>query len=153
MALIVFLPAVVASVCHICGSKGNTGLTDPFHVVRGRTCVDIAVHVASNAPYNSTQCRKAMSRYGSKCCDIQSETAPQNKTSPYVPYVGPYRPCNICRNGNYPENEGMVIHFLYLGADSCARYYKHGLSGRLPNYLCSVIQYFAFNPCGCDSKK
>lgn len=156
IALLSLVPVAIASVCHICGSKGNDGLTDPYYVVNGRTCVDITMHVAMRARPGSNYCKQATSRYGPKCCDINSTTPQQkpNKTSPYVPYEGPYRPCHICRNGNYPENEGMVINFLYLGADSCARYYEHGLSGRLiPNYLCSVVQYFAFDPCGCESKQ
>jgi hypothetical protein len=147
-----FLPVALATVCHICGDKGNAGLTDPFFIVRGKTCVAHAVRIAKSTRFTSTRCKRAMSFYGSKCCNIKTSTPPQNpnKTSPEVPYVGPYKACSICRNGNYPKNEAMVIHFLYIGADTCARYYKHGLSGSIPNHLCSVVQYFAYKPCGCD---
>lgn len=156
-ALILFswvLPVILCAPCHICGNNGNNDLTYPAIVLRefGMTCAEIAVNVAVANKNNTNACVRKQSLYGPKCCRLSSKPASLETDVtivPYVRYVGPHPICNICRDGDFPSNEAMVVNFLYLGADSCARYFKYGKEGRIPYVFCRAIQYFFYEPCGC----
>ena len=76
---------------------------------------------------------------------------PVTAPSPTTPV--PYNRCDLCYNGNYPGTTSMVINMLGIGVGSCKQYYAYGLQGNIPNHLCSALQYFAFEPCGCNIVK
>ena len=62
---------------------------------------------------------------------------------------GPYPMCHLCRGGDIPGNEAMVISMLYIGSGDCLRYFESGRRGELPTHLFYALQFFAYEPCGC----
>lgn len=155
--LLLFLPAVTCRrVCHICGADGNTALSFPTLVLNefNRSCGEIAVAVATSVDVNSELCQRQSDYYASKCCNLKEKPAGKPMTisapiAPPVDYKGPNRVCNICRDGDYPYKTSMVVSLLYLGSGSCAQYFVYGREGRIPQYLCSAVKYFFYEPCGC----
>jgi uncharacterized low-complexity protein len=107
------------------------------------------VNAAPNFKQGSEDCRSIVSMANSSGCCGNGPPDPCDFEPPKVDYVGPYPACDLCRDGDYPNNTSMVINVLYLGAASCAQYYKYGLQGRIPTHMCDTIQYFAYEPCGC----
>lgn len=57
--------------------------------------------------------------------------------------------CQICRNGRIPRKNN-IMNFLYIGTGTCMDYWINGQMSRLPTHMCSVIQYYAYNTCGCE---
>lgn len=148
-----------AAVCHICGVAGNDAIKYPHIVVEPltrKTCVELSLQYAMTLQAGTPPCAQIQSVWWYKCCsgirpDGVNRPPSQLPEVPIVRYLGPHPACKICRNGNYPGNTSMVINMLYLGADTCARYYVHGLEGRIPAHLCSALQYFAYEPCSCSA--
>jgi hypothetical protein len=101
---------------------------------------------------NSAACRSEISNYRDRCCGSR-EPGPiaQIPTRPPVfqGERGPYQNCNLCWTGDYPYNTAMVINMLYIGVGSCPQYYGYGQNGWIQNHLCSALQHFAYEPCGC----
>lgn len=57
--------------------------------------------------------------------------------------------CNLCRTNEYPGNDRMVINILYMAPGTCGSYYELGQRGAIQSHVCSALQYFAHEPCGC----
>lgn len=70
----------------------------------------------------------------------------------YTATTATYPVCNICKAVNKTITKpGMVVNMLYLGGPiSCRNLNKAGFSGQIRPNLCSALQYFAFEPCGCQ---
>jgi len=60
-----------------------------------------------------------------------------------------YSKCNMCYSGKQPLSYSMVLNFLYLGVGTCQQYWRLGLKGGIPKHMCSVVQYYAQEPCKC----
>lgn len=113
------------------------------------------METAMKIPPNTKKCETTQKAWHEDCCSgkhpegrMQSTSRPQQNI-PVVKKTGPYPLCNICRDGDYPYNTGMVVNFLYLGEGSCAQYYVFGLEGKIPRKYCSPVQFFSYEPCGC----
>ena len=61
--------------------------------------------------------------------------------------------CHLCPTGIYPRYPNHVIHMLYLGRGTCKQFYYAGLRGKIRNHLCNTLQFYAYEPCGCDPFK
>lgn len=157
LSLIILFPLVVA-VCHICGHRGNKSLLWPHVKPLGKTktCAEQAMLVAK---YETTdeQCIPFQKEWKPLCCTTKrpdgqdTSLIPVHQEVPVVKYIGPYKPCHICRDGDYPATTTMVLEFLHIGTGSCKQYYVKGLAGEIQNHLCSVVQYYAYEPCGCGA--
>jgi hypothetical protein len=93
-----------------------------------------------------------ISKHRGPCCgSVEPGPIAQIPTKPPVfqGERGPYQNCDICKTGDYPHNTAMVINMLYIGAGSCKQYYGYGRNGWIQNHLCSALQHFAYEPCGC----
>lgn len=138
--------------CNLCGDGLEDVLRWPLYVVDpiGTTCAQLSIHIAFSA-----QCDEDRSRYQNACCGNteQPAVAQTARVEPGSNIVnsGPYKTCNICKNGNYPT-KATVINILYLAASTCTDYYDGGRRGQIPEYLCDPLQFFAFEPCGCDDR-
>jgi len=104
------------------------------------SCRNLSNYV-SKLDSNDTLCSTIKTRFD-QCC--HQPTIPQRE----FPYVGPFNICDICL-GKYPGDQSMVMTFLYLGSGSCIQYYRFGKEGRIPNHLCSVVQYLSTKVCNC----
>ena len=60
--------------------------------------------------------------------------------------------CQICRNNRIPRKNN-IMNFLYIGTGTCMDYWINGQMSRLPTHMCSVIQYYAYETCGCHIDK
>lgn len=134
--------------CHLC-PNGVKGITNPRLVVNDKTCLQWAAEKLKMKQY-TPGCENKEIRL--KCCNVPPPAQLAVKP-PKVEWKGPHPACNICRNGEYPQRTSMVINVLYIGEGSCAQYYVHGLEGKIPQHLCSAIQYFAWSPCECPESK
>ena len=131
------------------------GLRRPHYVVDpiGTQCAEVAGHIAK-----SPHCEGDALRYRAACCGAaEPDPIPQMPTKApgsNIQNNGPYKTCSICRNGNYPSKIS-VINILYSGLDagSCTQYFEAGLLGLIPTQLCDTLQFFAFEPCGCDGTR
>jgi hypothetical protein len=143
--------------CHICGEEGNHAISFPHVILEGvgQTCTQISVDVAVNVPIDSKDCKKKQNEWGDKCCSGERPDGSDPPTGlpqqdiPTVRFVGPHPVCNVCRDGDYPYEESMVINFLYIGSSSCAQYYVYGREGRIEKHMCDPVKYFSYEPCGC----
>lgn len=59
--------------------------------------------------------------------------------------------CEICRNRFVPRLNN-IMNFLYLSPGSCIQYWIAGQQGRIPTHMCSIVQYHAWEVCGCGIK-
>jgi hypothetical protein len=157
--LIQTIRPVASAVCHICGEAGNDLLAFPNVVLEGvgKTCADISIQVASAVPFGSADCASQQGLYYARCCtpgvrpaggDIATGTAVAQQI-PAVSYVGPNPVCNVCRDGDFPYATSMVINFLYIGVGTCTQYWMMGQQGLIPTHMCSPVQFFSYEPCGC----
>ena len=157
--LLSYLASVAEAIepCHICGGEGNKAIKFP-HVILdgvGKTCTQISLEVALNVPIDSNDCDNMMEEWGGECCSGKRPSGRDPPTGlppqdiPTVRYVGPHPVCKVCRDGDYPYEESMVINFLYIGSSSCAQYYVYGLEGRIEPHMCDPVQFFSYEPCGC----
>lgn len=138
--------------CSLC-LKGLNGLRNPRLNIdeHGKNCAMLAIEIFP-LKNNSAGCWNNIIRHRYNCCVNPNPTSVPQIDKPVPKFQGkrgPYDTCDLCHNKNYPRNTAMVINMLYLGADSCARYYLYGEGGLIPNHLCQTLQYFAFEPCGC----
>lgn len=147
--------------CHICGTRGNTALAFPKETCvefgAGRNCLNVALDIAK-LDLTSTECANAQRKYAACCnnvldlhCVEKSNliVTPVGPDTPKPTYVGPYKICSICKNGNYPSKNNQVINMLYIGAGTCKTYWYHGFQGKIPNHLCDPVQFFLRDICGC----
>lgn len=155
--LFLLVQLVNGTPCHICGTKGNGAIKFPHVVLQnvGKTCTQIALSTALNVEDKTPECTQRQKEWNSRCCDpnkCPAGTTPSGlkpQQVPKVDYKGPYEPCDVCRDGDYPYKTSMVINLLYTGVGSCAQYYIYGKEGKIMTHLCSALQYYAYEPCGC----
>lgn len=144
---------VQSSLCHICGIRGNEDLS-PYKVLSGEAtnCATIAIKVAMSIT-NERDCSAQQTKYKQCCTKDHEAPSPGGvlppQSIPSVRYTGPYQRCNICRDKDFPSETSMVVNFLYIGPGTCVQYWKIGQAGKIPDHLCSVVQYFSYEPCGC----
>lgn len=144
--------SVQSTLCHICGLNGNEDLS-PYKVLPGETnnCARIAVNVAMSTR-DEEMCKASQVKW-KDCCTKETTPTPSPvlppQIIPSVRYTGPYQRCNICRDKDFPSETSMVVNFLYIGPGTCIQYWKIGQAGKIPNHLCSVVQHFSYEPCGC----
>lgn len=156
LVVLLLIPRASSAGCHICGRAGNTALQYPFGYVSSAkmNCAALAVKIYQQN-LTVAQCKRIQKKYR-KCCDgTPLDPKPPSKppSSALVPYEGPHPKCNLCRDGSYPKDAYHVINLLYVGQSTCLEYYKAGLRGKIPKYLCSALVYFAEKPCGCEINK
>jgi hypothetical protein len=125
--------------CHICGKEGNNVLQ------QSQYCILKAIEVFQW----TGNCPKSQERFEFCCRNVAQQPSVHPTVSP-IKWVGPHQACDLCHNSNKPSANSMVINMLYLGVGTCTQYYKYGREGRIPKHLCAPLQYFAFEPCGCD---
>lgn len=141
--------------CHICGDTGNNALHYPNTLIgtSGKTCTDV---LFENIKITDTSKCKISQQKWNICCNGKppgtSTRPPKREEIPVVNWTGPYKRCDVCRGGEYPSRVSMVLNFLYIGLGSCKQYYIKGREGKIPNHLCSAVQYYAWDPCGCSVK-
>jgi len=136
--------------CHLCK---NLNLTRPLEMVdsRGKTCAALMVNMFS-LDSGTRQCRQLVMRNQVRCCTLaQVEQIPQDPPADAISLLkrGPYKRCDLCYTKDFPYNTAMVINMLYIGVGSCKQYWDYGVSGWIPTHLCSALQFFAYEPCGC----
>jgi len=135
--------------CLLC-REGLNGLKNPnFNVDKsGKTCAELTVEIY-NLDEKSRTCLQAVSKHRYNCCLNRNPPQSNKPIEQHIVKTGPYNQCNLCRNGMAPRIKSMVINMLYLGPGSCHQYYMNGLRGNIPDQLCSSLQFFANEPCGC----
>lgn len=138
--------------CHVCGKKGNNGLTQPMGYIPSAkaTCVEIAINTYKKTDLTSSACSEMQKKFV-KCCDgTKLPYKPAQKPNPpKTTHIGPYPVCNLCQTGTYPKDPSHIINLLYVGQASCKDYYIAGREGRILPHLCDPLRYFAKGPCGC----
>jgi hypothetical protein len=108
-----------------------------------------------NLDSRDPKCIEWYDKSHARCCKPQLMPAiPQDPPPPPPQFVndGPYKKCDICHGGGYPSVRSMVINMLYLGVGTCPQYYEWGQRGWIQDRLCQPLQYFAREPCGCNSQ-
>ena len=140
----------IASGCMLCG--GVDALTRPHEFVnsKGKTCAELMVDMFSMKPI---ECEVFQKKFERRCCSF--EKIKQIKQEPIADAVsnldkGPYQECQLCHNNAYPFDTSMVINMLYIGIGTCKQYWEYGQKGWIPDHLCHTLQFFAYEPCGCD---
>lgn len=155
MKVLIYLNLLIvgtAGQCHICGNRGNSGITSPTGIVADTTCNEAVLDIWKKS-LTATECRTEQQRYKS-CCDgsLLATRPPGKPTIPKVTYEGPNPVCHLCLYKDYPSDPSHVIHLLYVGVDTCKNYYLAGLKGKIPARLCDPLRYFARAPCGCKTQ-
>lgn len=149
--------------CMLCDG-GLEGLQHPDAVIKndGTTCTHMAMLLPMTLDAETDECLEEIETWRQTCCgDAEPEDVEVTEpTAFYVPpdpddvvKTGPHDRCNLCKNGRYPPNEGMVLHLLYLGAATCPEWWSKGLQGDVPNHMCAPLQFFAQENCGCYATK
>jgi hypothetical protein len=137
--------------CMLC-EDGLSGLYYPNAVIKsdGTTCTSMALTMAMGYEAGSDECYKNTEAWRQICCGdeepIDVEITKEFDRYPdidSIETIGPYEKCDLCRDGDYPSSESMVIHFLYIGAGTCPQYWKAGQQGMIPNHLCDPVQFFS----------
>jgi len=158
--LLCSLPAKNAArqdLCLLC-EDGNAGLKYPNAVIKsdGTTCAGMAVNTAVYFVEDSEECIEHLQAWRPICCGddqpLDVEITDVFDTYPDIDDIettGQFSKCDLCRDGDYPSSESMVINMLYVGEGSCPQYWKAGQQGMIPNHLCAPLQYFGYEPCGC----
>lgn len=162
--LFLILPSAALAVssgnhCCLCGycanplaARGNQHVTSTF------TCNSLALAMANPAavPYGSAACNNLIVGFRNKCCDpytsfTAAAVAPAQSSAMVNPYPrGVSNACNLCANGQFPSKPYTLTAVLFLpGNPTCKDLYFMGLSGNIPNRLCTPIQDFMATPCGC----
>lgn len=159
-AVFVILGAVVKRVDTVCSLCGNVGelddqLVHPLEYVdsKGKLCAQLMIELFPLHP-NDPQCRSWRNSSHVRCCHkVGLPSIVQDPPPPPPQYVidGPFGRCDLCLNGGFPGVTSMVINMLYVGAGSCAQYYEWGQKGWIQDHLCSPLQFFAREPCGCSN--
>jgi hypothetical protein len=141
--------------CHICGQAGNSAMKYPNTLIglSGKTCSEVLFETVKIT--DVSKCKTQQQKW-SMCCNGKppgsSTKPPKQEDIPNVVWTGPNKRCDVCRGGSYPSKVSMVLNFLYMGLGSCKQYYIKGREGKIPDHLCSVVQYYAWDPCGCGVK-
>lgn len=143
--------------CDLC-ENGSLGLKwpDTFINSQGTTCVERLLDIYVKYKPESTQCKWQIIQHRNRCCtgDIEPPDIVQAPTESPGAYQGSGGDniCELCHNGRFPAETSMVINMLDIdiGAAPCDDYYKIGQDGLIPPHLCEPIQYFAYEPCGCE---
>jgi hypothetical protein len=163
--LLWLLPQLVnSSPCSLCSTDDNSGigvdgLVNPVEFVdsRGKMCAQLMVELFK-LNENDPLCIRWYESSHIRCCRIGGgglSPIPQDPPPPPPQFVidGPFKRCDLCVGGSAPTAVGMVINMLYVGAGSCNQYHEWGQKGWIQNHLCSALQHFAREPCGCSSLK
>ncbi len=109
-------------------------------------CIHVSEILSGNI--SDDFCTRVRNKFQLQCCG--ERILPPAKT---IQYIGPYKSCDICNGKGIPLKRSMVMHFLYLGVGTCPQYYEFGLQGKIPNHLCSVVQYYSGRTCDCGTIK
>ena len=147
--------SITRKICHICGQSGNNAMKYPNTLVglSGKTCTEALFETLKIT--DDSKCKIQQQKW-STCCNGKppgsSTKPPTIEEAPNVIWTGPNKRCDVCRGGMYPNRVSMVLNFLYIGLGSCKQYYIKGREGKIPDHLCSVVQYYAWDPCGCEVK-
>lgn len=150
-------PTVDEPRCDLC-ENGSMGLLwpDTFVNARGSTCAQRLLDIYVKYEPDSTQCKWEIIQFRNRCCTGDTEPleivqAPTESPGAYQGSGGE-NTCELCHNGRFPAETAMVVHMLDIdiGAAPCDDYYKIGQDGLIPRHLCETIQYFAYEPCGCE---
>ena len=123
----------------------------------GKTCSDISIEVAQSQPLGSAGCTTEQSNWFGRCCtgsrpsgaDLAMGALKPQEIPPTPAYTGPYPPCELCITGDYPYATSMVVNFLYIGVGTCPQYWAMGKQGLIMTHMCTAVQFFAQEPCGC----
>ena len=154
---LLLVTASQGNLCLLC-QDGLSSLHFPNAVIKsdGTTCTGMALSMATNFGKYSDSCNQHIQAWRQICCgdeepvDVEiTEVLDRYPDIDSIETIGPYNKCDLCRDGDYPSSESMVIHMLYVGAGTCPQYWKAGQQGLIPNHLCDPLQYFAYEPCGC----
>ena len=143
--------------CDLC-ENGSMGLLwpDTFVNAQGATCAQRLLDIYVKYEPESTQCKWEIIQFRNRCCTGDTEPleivqAPTESPGAYQGSGGA-NTCELCHNGRFPAETTMVINMLDIdiAAAPCDDYYKIGQDGLIPAHLCETIQYFAYEPCGCE---
>lgn len=151
LTILLLANAALAEKCILCDGRG---LVHPMDFVdsKGKVCAQLMVELF-RLDRNDPNCILWYNSSHDRCCNgpkldpIQQDPPPP---PPQFSVDGPYQSCDLCRGGAYPSAVGMVINMLYVGVGTCNQYYEWGQRGWIQDNLCTALQYFAREPCGCD---
>lgn len=150
--ILLYLAATVDAFCMLC-EDGIKGLLHPLTYTDkfGKNCATLAVDLAS-VDQDDALCKRLVNENRSRCCssDDMAPIVQLPVIEPNYSITGIFNVCELCWNSKKPFNRNMVINMLYIGIGSCDQYYQYGQTGWIPTYLCSALQSFAFEPCGCN---
>lgn len=103
----------------------------------------------------AAKCSSYINNWKRCCCTSERngcnfvDRPPSNPPKGNFP-AGDHPWCDLCANGQYPEEPYTVAAIAYLpGNPTCADLYWMGRTGNIPQALCYPIQNFMVNPCGC----
>lgn len=148
----------VETPCHLCeGGLLNLKWPDTYVNQNGTTCAQHLVNIYPFEP-RAPKCIWEIIKFRQRCCTAPVEPDPIEQLPDYDPldYEGngdDDLTCNICWSGIFPTHPAMVIAMLDIGnggAASCEDFFYIGQDGLIPKHLCETIQFFAYEPCGCD---
>lgn len=143
--------SLVTAACDLC--NGVDKLVNPLDFVnsKGKMCGQLMVELFS-LNESDVICTQWIESSRTRCCTLEGVPPIHQDPPPPPPQFsvdGPYRQCQLCQGGGVPTATGMVINMLYIGVGSCIQYYEWGQRGWILNHLCSALQHFAGEPCGC----
>lgn len=141
------------SLCDLGGDRGVDALLHPTTFInsKGKTCAQLMLELFS-LDRDNARCKQDVNKNYVRCCTVNSLAAIVQDPPPPPPQftmTGPFKRCDLCVGGAYPSVTSMVINMLYIGAGSCPQYYEWGQKGWIQEHLCSTLQFFAREPCGC----
>lgn len=148
------------SICSLCAVAGQDdlgvdGLLHPNEFIdeNGNTCAQLMIALFQ-IEKDDPRCHKWYDSSHDRCCTDPKLPPLVQKPPPPPPQFtidGPYNRCDLCRGGGYPTVSTMVINLLYVGPGTCPQYYEWGQRGWIQDHLCSALQHYAWDSCGCES--
>jgi hypothetical protein len=148
--------------CCLCGGCDFVagGRADLFIDDNGTTCYDLLLDIADDTNESTPgtgACQYLQTKHRRTCCDADydpPEVAQAPTPAPFINLPQGNEPvCNVCPDGRYPGLPKTVTAVLYIpGVNTCERLYEMGLKGLILDRLCSPLQNYLFEDCGCGGQ-
>eukprot|EP00934_Nitzschia_sp_Nitz4_P003421 Nitzschia sp. Nitz4//scaffold225_size51843//48859//49717//NITZ4_006905-RA/size51843-snap-gene-0.7-mRNA-1//1//CDS//3329542705//3411//frame0 len=135
--------------CALCGDTvANLPSALTYEVTPGNTCISYYVALANSFLHGTQECTDAKAEAETLCCG-ESAVAPTSAPVSWTNPSGNEPICPICGTHEYPGIPTAILQMRYIGTYSCGELFFRGADGKIPDFMCGVLQDFAQPICGC----